>query len=119
MLSIHIEKIGDLAIVECEGQIAKSDAAFKLRQAVMSEPGSAIIVIDLSEVHAIEDGGLGILSGLQRWAEEERIQLKFFNPSSSVRSRLEHNESVKFHIAPFQEMITLLRIAEGLHSRAA
>jgi hypothetical protein len=33
MLGLHIEKIVDLAVVECEGRIARSEAAFKLREA--------------------------------------------------------------------------------------
>ena len=28
MLDLHIEKIGDLAVVECEGKIVRSEAAF-------------------------------------------------------------------------------------------
>jgi hypothetical protein len=35
MLNVTIENIGDLAVVECEGRLVKSEAAFKLREAVM------------------------------------------------------------------------------------
>ena len=34
MLKLNIDNIGDLAIVECEGRIVQSEAAFKLRDAV-------------------------------------------------------------------------------------
>jgi hypothetical protein len=34
MLKINIDNIGDLAVVECEGRIVQSEAAFKLREAV-------------------------------------------------------------------------------------
>jgi len=34
MLKLNINNIGDLAIVECEGRIVLSEAAFKLRDAV-------------------------------------------------------------------------------------
>ena len=61
MLDLHIEKIGDLAVVECEGRIVRSEAAFKLREAVTSLRKARIIVLDLSEVRAIEGGGLGML----------------------------------------------------------
>jgi anti-anti-sigma regulatory factor len=119
MLSVHVENIGDMAIIECIGRIVQSDAAFKLRKAVMSQLNSRTILIDLSEVHAIEGGGLGMLSALQRWAEDQGIQLKLFNPRSSVRNRLDHNDPVKFHVAAFEEMMTLLSSAEGAKSKAA
>jgi anti-anti-sigma regulatory factor len=119
IMTIHMEKIGDMAIIECQGKIAESDAGFKLRTAVMSQLHSRTVVIDLSEVHAIEGGGLRMLSALQRWAEEESIQLKFFNPRYSVRNELDKNELVRFHIAPFEEMMTLLARAESLIPKAA
>jgi len=54
MLSVQIESICDLAVVECEGRIVQSEAAFRLREAVTSQRDARIIVLDLSEVRAIE-----------------------------------------------------------------
>ena len=61
MLNLHVDKIGDLAVVECEGRVVRSEAAFRLREAVTSLRNARIIVLDLSEVPAIEGGGLGML----------------------------------------------------------
>ena len=61
MLNVTIENIGDLAVVECEGRLVQSEAAFKLREAVTSQRDARIVVLELSEVHAIEGGGLGML----------------------------------------------------------
>ena len=36
MLNVTVENIGELAVVECEGKIVQSEAAFKLRKAVNS-----------------------------------------------------------------------------------
>ena len=36
MLKLNVENIGDLAIVECEGRIVRSESAFKLRDVVTS-----------------------------------------------------------------------------------
>jgi hypothetical protein len=36
MLSVHIDNIGEMAVIECEGRIVRSEAAFKLRAAVNS-----------------------------------------------------------------------------------
>jgi len=86
MLSINIDNIGDLAVVECEGRIVRSEAAFKLRDAVISQNNARILVLDLSEVYAIEGGGLGMLAFLQRWACDHDIRFKLFNPSNPCGS---------------------------------
>ena len=61
MLDLRIEKLGELGTVECIGRIVRSDDAFKLRRAMMAIEDSRIIVLDLSEVSAVEGGGLGML----------------------------------------------------------
>ena len=120
MLSINIENVGDVAIIECEGRIVRSDAAFELREAVSSQEDARIVVLDLSEVAAIEGGGLGMLVFLQRWAQDHDIRLKLFNPRESVRNRLEHASSMReFDIVTLDELMALLARVEGLHSRAA
>ena len=119
MLDLHIEKIGDLAVVECEGRVVRSEAAFKLREAVTSLRKARIIVLDLSEVRAIEDGGLGMLLFLKRWAYDHDIQFKLFNPTGSVRDRLALVNSItKLDIATLQEMMALLANADGRYRYA-
>ncbi len=86
MLSMHIDNINDLAVVECEGRIVGSEA-FRLREAVTSQTEARIVVLDLSEVYAIGGGGLGMLVYLQQWTRDHGIQFKLFNPSTSVRGR--------------------------------
>jgi len=120
MLSVHIENIGDLAVVECEGRAVRSEAALKLREAVTSQRNARIIVLDLSEVRAIEGGGLGMLVFLQRWAYDHDIRLKLFNPTKSVQDRLEHASSMReFDIATLDEMIALLARADSRYAVAA
>jgi anti-anti-sigma regulatory factor len=120
MLSVNIENIGEMAVIECEGRIVRSEAAFKLRKAVDSQRGARIIVLDLSEVSAIEGGGLGMLVFLQRWADDHDIRLALFNPRPSVRDRLEHARSMQeFDMATFDEVMALLARADGRDTRAA
>jgi anti-anti-sigma regulatory factor len=119
MLSVGIESIGDMVVFSCKGNIVRSEAASKLREAVTSQANARIIVLDLTEVHAIEADGLDMLSALQRWALDHNIQFKLFDPSASVRSRLEHNESTQFDIARFSEMIAILAGAESHFRKAA
>ena len=90
MLSVQIESICDLAVVECEGRIVQSEATFRLREAVTSQRDARIIVL---EVRAIEGSGLS-MRFLQRWDYDHDIRLKLFNPSKSVQNRLEHASSV-------------------------
>ena len=81
MLHLRIEEIGELAVIECQGRIVKGEPAFKLREVVLSLRNVRTILLDLSELSAIEGGGLGILLFLKRWASDHNIQLKLFNPN--------------------------------------
>lgn len=119
MLTVHVEKVGQLAIITCEGRIVQSDAAFKLRELVTSQQNMRTIVLDLSEVHAIEGGGLGMLTVLLRWAQGHDVKLKFFNPTYAVESRLESYGLAHFDIATLDEIMALLSRAEEQRTRAA
>ncbi len=120
MLSVQTENIGEMAVIQCEGRIVRSEAALKLRQAVLAQRLARIIVLDLSEVSAIEGGGLGMLVSLQRWAQDHDIRLKLFNPHQSVRGRLEQANSMRqFDFATLDEMMAILVWADRRYARAA
>jgi anti-anti-sigma regulatory factor len=120
MLALGTERIGDLAVVECEGRIVRSEDAFKLRDTIMPLRDSRIIVLDLSDVSAIEGGGLGMLQFLHRWAYDRGIQLKLFDPTKSVRERLQRADSMaKSNIATLHEMMAILAKAESRFALAA
>src|SRR5580704_16111024 len=105
MPSVHIDNIGEMAIVECAGRFVRNEAAFQLRDAVTSQADARVVVLDLTEMHAIGGGGLGVLVLLQRWAQEHEIRLKLFNPSELVREKVKH---VDFEIATLEQMMSLL-----------
>ena len=105
MPSIHIDNVGKMAIIECAGRFVRSEAAFKLRDAVTSQETARVVVLDLTEMHAIGGGGLGTLVLLQRWAHDRDIRFKLFNPSMPVREKLKH---VDFEIATLDQMTNLL-----------
>lgn len=114
MLDLHVEKIGELAVVDCAGRIVQSEAAFKLRETVISLRDARTIVLDLSDVSAIEGGGLGMLMFLQRWANYRGIELRLFNPTISVRDRLDRAGSrLEFDIATARETMALLASADN------
>jgi anti-anti-sigma factor len=112
MFNIHIEVIGDVAVVQCEGRIVQSEAAYHLRDAILSQRNARVVVVELSEVDSIEGGGLGMLAFLQRWAHDHKIKLKLFNPSSSVQDRLEHTWMPSLELATADELIALLDRAD-------
>ena len=61
MSNVHIDNVGDMAVVECEGRFIRSDAAYKLRDAVTSQADARVVIVDLTEVRAIGGGVIGML----------------------------------------------------------
>ena len=119
MLAPGIERMGELAVIECEGRIMHGEAA-KLREAITSQANAQIIVIDLSEVSGIDGSGLSTLVLLQRWAFRRKIRLKLFNPPACVRDRLKRANGIpRFDIASLQEMMALLANADDGFASAA
>jgi anti-anti-sigma regulatory factor len=109
MLSLHIENIGEAAIIECAGRIVQSESAFELRRAVMSQQDAQVIVLDLTRLWAIGGGGVGMVWYLQRWARDHDIKLKIFNPPYSVRERLlNFSRTPELEIAKLEEVMALL-----------
>jgi anti-anti-sigma regulatory factor len=115
MPSIHIDNVGEMAIVECTGRFVRHESAFKLRDAVTSQTEARVVVLDLTEMHAIGGGGIGMLLRLQRWAQDHDIRFELFNPSRAVQDKLKH---VEFEIASMEQMMTLLTFVDGQPVRA-
>ena len=117
MLRIQTDRIGDMAIVECEGRIEKEQAAKRLYDIVVSREGARIVVLDLSEVYDMSEAGVDALVSMQRWAFDHDTQLKLFNPSRSLRARLQRSgHGPGFDIAPLPEMMMLLAQADSRYS---
>src|ERR1700752_4787680 len=114
MPSVHIDNVGEMAIIECVGRFVRNEAAFKLRDAVTSQTDAQVVVLDLTEMRAIGGGGLGMLVLLQRWAQDHNIRFTLFNPSRLVRDKLTH---VDFEIATL-EQVGGRRILDNSSSRS-
>ena len=120
MLNVTVAKIGELAVVSCEGRIVQRESAYKLREAVISQTDARIVVLELSEVRALGGGGFGMLVFLQRWAREHKVRFLLFHPSMSVRSRLKRARSIaEFYISSSDEIMALLAYANSRYSLAA
>jgi anti-anti-sigma regulatory factor len=109
MLNVHIEKIGDVAVVQCEGRVVRSDAVFRLRDCVTQQTDARVVLLDLSEVESLGGGGLGMLVFLQQWGRKHGIELKLFDPPDPVRRSLERvSSTTEFDIASTDEILSLL-----------
>ena len=109
MLNLNVEKMGGVAVLHCEGRIVRSDAAFRLRDAVIQQRRSSVVLLDLSGVKALEGGGLGMLLFLQMWTRAHGIQFKVFDPPAAVRQSLERvSSAAAVEIAGRGEVLSLL-----------
>jgi anti-anti-sigma regulatory factor len=109
MFSFDVERIGDVAVVHCEGRIVRSEAAFRLREAVTQQEDARAVVLDLSAVDALEGGGLGMLLFLKTWTREHDIEFKVFGPAGRVRQNLERAVcALAVEIADMGEIQSLL-----------
>ena len=71
MPSVHVDKVGEMAIVECAGRFLRTETALKLRDAVTSQTDAEVVVLDLTEMHesAVAAGRAGSFAemGVRPW----------------------------------------------------
>jgi|HubBroStandDraft_6_1064221.scaffolds.fasta_scaffold145744_1 anti-anti-sigma regulatory factor len=109
MSSVHVEKIGDVAVILCEGRMVGSDAAFKLRDEVRRQRDCDVVLLDLSELDFMGGDVIGMLVFLQAWTRGLGIQFKLFDPSPEVRRSLQRLRSTaEFEIAKMDDVLSLL-----------
>jgi len=121
MLRLSTWRIGKVAIIHCAGRIVRSDAAFRLRDAVAQQREALVVLLDFSGVQALDGGGLGMLIFLQMWTHDRGIQLKVFDLVAAVRRSLERTRSAAaaVEIAATGEVLSLLGWGlEELQARA-
>ncbi|MBZ5596756.1 MAG: STAS domain-containing protein [Acidobacteriia bacterium] len=109
MLTIDVERTGDVAVVRCTGRLVRGEAIRTLRTAVVSERDTRIVVLDLSEAETIDAGGLTALVSLHHWTRSRGIQLKLVNPSHFVNEMLERTGlNHVFEISSLHDAIVVL-----------
>jgi anti-sigma B factor antagonist len=92
MLTLDVEKTGDVTLVRCSGRIVRGEEVRTLRTAVVSGNDTRIVVLDLSDVETLDAGGLTALLSLHYWARNRGVQLKLVNPSHFVNEMLERTQ---------------------------
>jgi len=107
--AVHKEKIGDVAVIRCEGRMVGSAAAFKLRDEVRLQGDARVVLIDLSELGFLGGDVLGMLVFLQAWSRDLGIQFKLFDPPPAVRQSLQRLRSAaEFEIASVDDVLSVL-----------
>ena len=120
MLTIDVEKTGDVAVVRCVGRIVRGAGIRTLRDAVLSEKNVRIVVVDLSDVETLDAGGLTALLSLQQWARNRNVQLKLVNPSHFVNEVLTRTGLNRvFEISKFEHALFVLSARDCHHAKYA
>jgi len=120
MLTLDVEKTGDVAVVRCAGRIVRGEEVRMLRNAVVSEQDTRIVVLDLSDVETLDAGGLTALLSLHQWARSRSVQLKLVNPSHFVHEILTRTRLDRvFDISTFDHALYVLGGVECRHARYA
>jgi anti-anti-sigma factor len=116
MLTIDVERTVDVVVVRCSGRIVLGAAVSVLRNAVVSEKDTRIVVLDLTEVEAVDAGGLNALVSLHHWTRNRGIQLKLVNPSHFVLETLQRTRLDQvFDISSLHDALVVLSGTSDSH----
>ena len=75
MLTIDVEKNGEVAVVHCSGRLVRGVEVSSLRNAVVSQQTTRLVIVDLSQVDFMDAGGLNALVSLYHWTRDHGVQL--------------------------------------------
>jgi len=82
VLNVIVQKLGDVAILRCQGRIVRGQETAILCAAVQQHGRD--VILDLREVDVIDAAGIGVLVSLQAAG----IYLRLLAPSEQVRAIL-------------------------------
>jgi anti-anti-sigma factor len=109
MLTIDVERSSGVAVVHCSGRLVRGVEVCTLRNAVVSEKTTRIVVLDLSQVEFMDAGGLNTLVSLHHWTRNHGIQLKVTQPSRLVHEMLTRTRLNRvFEISSLHDALAIL-----------
>jgi len=109
MLTTHVEKLKDVAIVRCAGRLVRGEGVHALKSVVISGDDTRLIVLDLSDVESVDAAGLTALVSLHHWSRTRDIELKLINPSRFVLEMLDRTGlSSVLHISSFHDALVAI-----------
>jgi len=89
MLQNTVQQIEDATVLCCRGRLIIGEAYATLREAAMSQGHVSLLVLDLAQVDCIDAGGLGVLLGVRKWAQDNGISFKLMNVTNRIEQILE------------------------------
>jgi anti-anti-sigma factor len=109
VLNIRTQQLGNATILHCVGQLVFPETV-SLQTLTMHEPHARErLVIDLSNVTAIDAAGLRALVSLRSWSERTGRTLKLMNVNPKVENVLELTHlKPAFEVCSAREMLDLL-----------
>ena len=120
MLTIDVEKSSGVAVVHCSGRLVRGVEVCTLRNAVVSEKTTRIVVLDLSQVEFMDAGGLNVLVSLYHWTRNHGIQLKLTQPSRLVHEMLTRTRLNRvFEISSLHDALAILSGVDCHHAKYA
>jgi anti-anti-sigma factor len=109
--AVHVQNMGDFVSLRCMGRLVFDEGTKALRAAVLSQKAGQI-VLDLSDVEAIDAAGVGVLAGLHQQVRDGSRTIVIVRPQKQVLKvlRLTRADSVlNLHLDEGPERNSLLR----------
>ena len=120
MLTIDVEKNGEVAVVHCSGRLVRGMEVSSLRNAVVSQQTTRLVIVDLSQVDFMDAGGLNALVSLYHWTRDHGIQFKLVNASGLVREMLTRTRLNRvFDMASLRDAMAILSGVDCRHAKFA
>jgi anti-anti-sigma factor len=118
MLTIDVEKTGEVAVVHCSGRLVRGQEVCTLRNAVVSQKTTRIVVLDLSQVEFMDVGGLNTLVSLHHWTRSHGMQLKLVQPAGLVQQMLTRTRLNRvLDISSLRDVLTILGGSDCVRSK--
>jgi anti-anti-sigma factor len=118
MLTIDVEKNGEVAVVHCSGRLVRGIEVSSLRTAVVSQESTRVVILDLSQVEFMDAGGLNALVSLYHWTRDHGVQFKLANPSGLVREMLIRTRLNRvFDMSSLHDVMAILSGVDCRHAK--
>ena len=116
MLSLRIERLGDVTVIHCAGRIVfPYNREFRIR--LLQQIQTRTLVLEFVDTITIDASGLGLLVSLRTWATQTGRALKLMNVTPRVEQLLQLTKlKSEFEICSAREMLDLL--CRAIHQSA-
>ena len=89
MLIVNIQSFGETLVFRCIGRIVAGEEVASLKRAVLCHQDNKTVVLDLSQVSALDGSGMGLLAFFAGWTRVVGTTFKVMSPTPHVRRLLE------------------------------